>query len=201
MSYGQDGPQWGPPQQPGTPTASWGAPPQPPKKKRLVPILIGVGAFIVTMGIIGAVTGGSKNDDGAASSPSAAPAATVASTPAAKPSSTPAAAAPTTTPPTTTPPKPDTVTYLVTGSASDITYGPAGTSLSGNVPLNVTKPLGSPSYYSISAQLQGSGHVTCKIEVNGKVISQAEATGSYNLAMCEIVQDFLSDDWVDANGG
>jgi hypothetical protein len=180
--------------------ASWGAP-QPPKRKRLVPILIGTGAFIVTLGIIGALTGGGKKDDDA-SSPNAVPAATVASTPAAEPSSAPAAVpAPTTTPPPTTPPKPDTVTYVVTGSASDITYGPAGTSLSGDVPLKVTKPLGHPSYYSISAQLQGSGHVTCKIEVNGKVISQAEAAGSYNIAMCEIVQDFLSDDWVDANAG
>lgn len=99
------------------------------------------------------------------------------------------------------PPKPDTVTYKVTGSSADIQHGPSGTSLQGHSGMNVTKKLGNPAYYAITAQLQGGGHVTCEIKINGKVMSTATASGGYNIAMCEIVQDPISGDWVDANQG
>jgi hypothetical protein len=85
------------------------------------------------------------------------------------------------------------VTYVVSGSTADVTYGPSGSSFSHKVPMNVSKPLGSPQYYSISAQLQGGGHVSCELKVNGKTLSKASASGSYNIAMCEIVQDPISD--------
>ncbi len=67
--------------------------------------------------------------------------------------------------------------------------------------MSVTSSLGDPAYYNISAQLQGSGSVTCKLKVDGKVISQATASGGYNIAMCEIVQDPISGNWQDANSG
>ena len=66
--------------------------------------------------------------------------------------------------------------------------------------MQVTKPLGTPLYYSVTAQLQGGGSVSCKIEVDGKVISQSTATGGYNIASCEISQDPLSGNWTDTNG-
>jgi hypothetical protein len=94
----------------------------------------------------------------------------------------------------------ETVTYEVTGSPADVTYGPAGSSYSGTVPLSKTGPLGSPVYYAISAQLQGGGTVTCKIKVDGKVISQSTATGGYNIAQCEISRDLLTGAWSDTNG-
>lgn len=94
-----------------------------------------------------------------------------------------------------------TLTYMVTGSAADVTYGPTGTSVSGAVPLNVSGPLGDPLYYSIQAQLQGSGSVTCELEIDGKVISTATASGGYNIAMCEISRDPLSGQWADTNQG
>lgn len=94
-----------------------------------------------------------------------------------------------------------TVTYVVTGSSADVQYGPAGTNTQGQVPMNVTKPLGSPIYYSITAQLQGSGQVACKLEVNGKAISSSTASGGYNIATCEISQDPLSGNWTDTNQG
>ena len=93
-----------------------------------------------------------------------------------------------------------TVTFVVTGSPADVTYGPAGTSVSGTVPMHVSKPLGTPLYYDISAQLQGAGTVSCKIEVNGAVISSSTASGGYNIATCEISQDPLSGQWADTNG-
>lgn len=64
VSYQEPGPQWGPPQPPGPSGAppgqqQWGAPQPPPAKKgRLVPVLIGVGAFLVTIVVIAAVVGG-----------------------------------------------------------------------------------------------------------------------------------------------
>jgi hypothetical protein len=93
-----------------------------------------------------------------------------------------------------------TVTYVVTGSPADVTYGPAGSSLSGSVPLRVTKPLGTPAYYSVQAQLQGSGSVSCEIDVDGKAVSRGTASGGYQIASCEIVQDPFSGQWQDANG-
>lgn len=94
-----------------------------------------------------------------------------------------------------------TVTYVVTGSTADVQYGPAGSNNQGQVPMNVTKPLGSPVYYSITAQLQGGGQVACKLEVNGKAISSSTASGGYNIATCEISQDPLSGNWTDTNQG
>ena len=93
-----------------------------------------------------------------------------------------------------------TVTYVVTGSAADVTYGPAGSSLSGTVPMRVSKPLGTPLYYSINAQLQSGGSVSCQILVDSQVISSSTATGGYNIAQCEIGQDPLSSQWQDDNG-
>lgn len=93
-----------------------------------------------------------------------------------------------------------TVTYVVTGPAADVTYGPAGTELSGTVPMRVSKPLGTPAYYSIDAQLQGRGTVSCQILVNGQVISQGTASGGYQIASCEIGQDPFSGQWQDDNG-
>jgi uncharacterized cupredoxin-like copper-binding protein len=97
-----------------------------------------------------------------------------------------------------------TVTYVVTGSdAAQVTYGPAGSDLSGGVPMHVTKdiPSSAPVYYAISAQLQGSGSVSCQILVDGKVISSSTANGGYNIASCEIGQDPLSGAWQDDNTG
>jgi hypothetical protein len=93
-----------------------------------------------------------------------------------------------------------TITFEVTGSNADVTYGPAGSNLTGTVPMHVTRKLGDPAYYSIEAQLQGGGNVTVKILINGKVVSKAEASGGYNIAMAEISQDPLTGGWQSDNG-
>jgi hypothetical protein len=80
-----------------------------------------------------------------------------------------------------------------------VTYGPSGSSYSHKVPLILTKPLGHPSFYSISAQLKGSGTVTCAIKVDNKTLSHATASGGYRLATCEILSDSISGGWVDGN--
>jgi hypothetical protein len=93
-----------------------------------------------------------------------------------------------------------TVTCIATGSPANVTYRPAGSDLHGYVPMDVSAPLGNPVYYAISAQLQGGGQVTCEILVGGHVISRSTATGSYNIATCEISQDPLYGGWVNTNG-
>jgi hypothetical protein len=95
-----------------------------------------------------------------------------------------------------------TVTVIVTGDdEAQVTYGPAGTNLTGTAPMEETAviPSDPPAYYSVQAQLQGGGEVSCEIEVDGKVISQATATGGYNIASCEIGQDPLTGQWEDDN--
>ena len=97
----------------------------------------------------------------------------------------------------------NTITYVVTGSPANVTYGPAGTDLSGTVPMNVSAPIGNnpASYYAIDAQLNGGGTVTAEILVGGKVISSATASGSYNIATAEIDQNPLTGQWENTNGG
>jgi len=57
---------------------------------------------------------------------------------------------------------PQTVTYVVQGSSAQVTYRPDGSSLNGTVPMRVTRPLGHPQYYSISAQLNVPGRSCAK---------------------------------------
>ena len=89
---------------------------------------------------------------------------------------------------------PQQVTYVVTGSGARVTYGPAGANYAGSAPLSVTQPLGQPQYYSINAQLTSSGSVTCSLKVDGVIISTGSASGSGNIASCEIDQD-LNGSW------
>jgi hypothetical protein len=72
-----------------------------------------------------------------------------------------------------------TVTFIVygDGSAVNVTYGPAGSNDTGTEPMNVTDtiPSSPPSYYAISAQLQGGGSVSVIIKVDGQQISSGVA--------------------------
>lgn len=98
----------------------------------------------------------------------------------------------------------NTVTYIVTGTpGAQVTYGPAGSDFTGSVPMTVNAPIGNnpPIYFAIDAQLQGGGQVSCKIEVGGKVISAANASGGFNIATCEIGQNPITGQWENDNNG
>lgn len=125
---------------------------------------------------------------GVAASPSSAPTASAPSSGAAAPS---AQRTPT--------PVRHTVTYVVTGSPADVTYGPEGSNHSGSVPMRQTRTLHNRGYYAIDAQLGAGGSVACKIKVDGKTISSGYASGAYNIASCEIVRDVLTGQWEDVN--
>jgi hypothetical protein len=95
-----------------------------------------------------------------------------------------------------------TLTYRVTGTAgATVTYGPVGRTVTSQGPLHVTTTLGSALYYSITAQLQGSGSATCEILIGSTLISQSVATGRHSVASCGISQNPLSGKWQDAGGG
>ncbi|WP_055495638.1 hypothetical protein [Streptomyces sp. TP-A0356] len=187
-------PTWAqPPHQPHRPHQPFQAQaPVPPKKGKAKTCAgagcLGIVGVLVLGGVISAAGGGKSG--GTADMPAAAPSHANDGTKTAAQHSA------------ATKQTPQTVTYVVTGtSGADVQYGPAGSSAQGTVPMSVTKPLKNPQYYSITAQLQGAGRVTCQLKVNGKVISQSTAAGGYNIASCEISKDIFSDKWTDTNAG
>jgi hypothetical protein len=92
--------------------------------------------------------------------------------------------------------------YRVTGTpGARVTYGPAGTYLTGRAPLQVVARLGNPLYYFVSAELPGKGSVECEILIGAKVMDKSAATGRHSLASCQISRDPLSGKWQDAAGG
>lgn len=94
------------------------------------------------------------------------------------------------------------LTYRVTGTpGARVTYGPAGTYLTGRAPLQVTARLGNPLYYFITAQLPRKGSIECEILIGAKVMAKSVATGRHNLASCQISRDPLSRKWQDSAGG
>jgi len=189
----QPQPQYGPPGPRG---------PQRPRRKKHTArnVLLSAGGVLVLLVIVIAATSHGTAATPTASAGTSAPAASApasghpkASAPARK------ATAPKAT--TVAVPASPTVTYVVSGSPADVIYGPAGSDSQGTVPMHVTAtiPSSAPAYYAISAQLQGSGSVSCEILVSGKVISQATANGSFNIAQCEIDQDPFTGNWEDTN--
>ncbi len=107
------------------------------------------------------------------------------------------------TPAPTTPPSPTTVTFIVTGTGQpDITYGSDSDHRDGGgnlgdlgqgngLPWRASIPFDpNAQYYSIDAQLQGGGDITCKIVVTGPgwvplVVSRGHASGSYNICSAQ----------------
>jgi Protein of unknown function (DUF732) len=89
---------------------------------------------------------------------------------------------------------PQQVTCVATGNTANVTYGPSGSGYEGSVPLAVSRPLGNPQFYSISAQLKAGGTVTCQLKVDGVTISSATASGTNSVAHCAMDQN-LNGSW------
>lgn len=184
-----------PPQQPWGPYQQQPMPPQPPvppqrKKHTFRNIMLSLTAALVVLIVaLAALSGGGKGSGSASSQ------AGTTTTGNGGQGSAPAAS------PATVVHHHKMITYVVTGSPANVTYGAAGSDLNGQVPMRITRRLHSKAYYAISAQLQGDGSVHCAIKVNGKTISKATATGSYNIADCEISQNPLTGKWEDTNSG
>lgn len=86
-------------------------------------------------------------------------------------------------------PKP-VVRFVVTGSGSgvDITYGSDTDNRQGgtSVPFSASLKLDrSADYYSLDAQLNGSGDITCKIIIREHVVAKGHASGGYNICSAQ----------------
>ncbi|MEU9454815.1 hypothetical protein [Streptomyces sp. NPDC048277] len=158
--------------------------PQPPKEGPGAGKVIGLGCLglvgvAVVIGIAAvAVSGNSSNDSGNSAS---------------KPAST-----------TTTGDKkggaPKTVVFKVWGTAPagalgglDINYGSDSDTRKGvfkNGSFTATLPLEKGAmYYTLNAQLQGSGDINCSVTMDGQSTS-AHASGGYNICAAQLSSDF-----------
>jgi hypothetical protein len=196
------GPPSGPP--PGQPPAGgWpaeppgGTPPPPRKRHLLRNILLSIGAFFLAGGIASAVVNGHTNT-AASSSAGVSPSA---NSPSQAPASQ-AAAAPATAPSLQTPTK---VEFIVSGYAPGDGYGNGPTvdygsdgstheaqpaSISGTLTYSIPFDP-SAQYYSLNAQLTGSGQLSCKIVVTGPypdkplTVSSGNASGGYSICSAQ----------------
>ena len=111
-----------------------------------------------------------------------------------------------------TPATPTKVEFVVSGSAPegiDITYGPSGSNFAGPSTLDGTARMSVPfdanaDYYSMNAQLQGDGSITCKIVVTGPgdaplTVSHGAASGSFNICSAQATSDDGGQTWQDEN--
>ena len=213
---GQPQPTFGQGQQPNYPGPQWGAQPPyqpqyqmptapPPKKmsKKKGCGLGCLGAFVLLIVVViisVAATGGKSGSSTTAATAPTTAAATVA-TQAAQTTTSAAAKAAATTAAAATSAAPATaeVVFKCTGKTDgngiDITYGPEGTEDSASsLPFTKTMPLDdSAQYYDVTAQLQGSGQVTCSTTVEwsgGPTVKSGSASGGYNIADAEVCSDF-----------
>jgi hypothetical protein len=180
-------------------------PPQPPKRKagKIVGLgCLGVVALFIIIGIIGAATGsGSSNN---ASKGTAATHSTTPNPGKAKDTTPTASSKPKTTdkpkpaakPAPKPKPKPKVVTFKVWGTAPagalgglDITYGSDSDNRQGhfsNGKFEATLPLNDKAmYYTVTAQLQGSGDIHCSVTVDGQT-KQGHASGGYNICDAQL---------------
>jgi hypothetical protein len=188
------------PQQPGYgPTQpGWGAPPPPPPKKNSTGKIIGLGcagvlALFVIIGIFGAALGGGSDDDSKGSTVSADDTATDDATEDTAPEEEPAEAKPSDKPKAEETKKAEKpkVVFKVWGTAPagalgplDITYGSDSDTRKGtfkNGKFEATLPLNDEAlYFTVMAQLQGSGDINCSVTVEGET-KKAHASGDYNI--------------------
>ncbi|MET7380957.1 hypothetical protein ABZT08_19410 [Streptomyces sp. NPDC005526] len=181
------------PQQP-APQQGWGAPPpQPPKKKGKGKIAgLGCLGVVVLLGIVSAVSGGGsdKSDD----SKSAASASKQEKPAAGKGGSKSKAD-------TKKDSDKKTVVFKVWGTAPagalgslDITYGSDSDNRKGkfaNGKFEATMPVDKDAmYFSVTAQLQGSGDINCSVTIGGKT-KKGHASGGYNICQTQLNSGLL----------
>jgi hypothetical protein len=90
--------------------------------------------------------------------------------------------------------------FSVTGSAPagvDITYGSDGSNYQGpsQPPMHETLNIQKDAlYYQVTAQLQGGGDITCKLEI-GDAVKIGHARGGYNICSAQLNSDPVNGGW------
>jgi len=184
-------PQYQPnPQQP------WGPPPPPPKKRGAGKIIgfgcLGIVGLFVVIGIIAALAGGGSSSDKSSSS------ADGSSNTGTKKDDKPAGSGKTDDTKNSGDSKSDkkTVVFKVWGTAPagalgplDITYGSDSDNRKGKFAdgeFTATLPLSKDAmYYSVTAQLQGSGDIHCSVTIGDKT-KKGHASGGYNICQTQL---------------
>ncbi|WP_328365414.1 hypothetical protein OG828_34335 [Streptomyces sp. NBC_00457] len=191
--YPQQQPGWGGPQQPG-----YGPPPfqpLPPKKSNAGKIVgfgcLGLVGLFVLIAIVGAIAGsGSETSSSGATDVNPAASAPKEQQPAVDDTPT-SEDKPSDEATKKEKPKKKVVTFKVWGTAPagalgplDITYGSDSDNREGkweNGKFTATLPLDDDAmYYTLLAQLQGSGDINCSVTVDGHT-EKAHASGGYNI--------------------
>ena len=174
--------------QPGWGQQPYGQPPfpQPPKKSGAGKI-IGIGCLgIIGLFVLIAIAGALASSGSGSKKPSSSNAVR----PAASPSTSPTKQA-----------AQKTVVFKVWGTAPagalgplDITYGSDTDNRKGtfdNGTFEATLPLNKNAmYYTVSAQLQGSGDIDCSVTVDGKT-KKGHASGGYNICDAQLSSGLL----------
>ncbi len=198
QQYPQQQPGWGGPQQPG-----WGAPPPPPKKTSAGKIIGLIVAGFLVVGVIGAVVGGGSDDSSSDVSTAATDNSKVKDVVPDAEKEEPADAKTSDKPKADAPKKETkpTVVFKVWGTAPagalgplDITYGSDTDTRKGsfkNGKFEATLSLNEDAlYYTVMAQLQGSGDINCSVTVGGET-KKAHAAGGYNICNAQLSSDFF----------
>ncbi|MEU3339299.1 hypothetical protein ACWCQ1_15485 [Streptomyces sp. NPDC002144] len=199
QQYPPQQPGWGGPQQPyGQPPF----PPQPPKKTGVGRILgfgcLGIVGLVVVIGVVAAALGGgsgSENSGGSGHSKTTASVST-----GGKPAGDTGTGSGQKTGDTKKTGS-KVVTFKVWGTAPagalgplDISYGSDSDTRKGtfrNGEFKATLPLHKDAmYYTVTAQLQGSGDINCSVTVDGHT-KKGHASGGYNICDAQLSSGFL----------
>lgn len=190
-------------------------PPLPPRKSHKIRnfVVLPIAAFVVLITVIAVATAGAKPAARTVTSPSGTATATAAPVFSQQPADTPDDT-PEDTPSTQAAPVPVTVVYSVSGTgAPTIQYGTDSDNRDGGGTLGLLgegnrvpwhKSLKfdpDADYYTLTAQLEGSGDITCKIAVSysdGSTLTVAtgHASGSYNICSAQAASEDSGQSWM-----
>ncbi|WP_405657093.1 hypothetical protein [Streptomyces sp. NBC_00079] len=198
QQYPPQQPGWGGPQQPyGQPPF----PPQPPKKRSVGKAVgfgcLGIVGLFVVIAIIAAIAGGGDSKSNKSSSPNG----VKASASSKKDQPAGAGTAKSSETKAETKPAKKVVTFKAWGTAPagalgglDIGYGSDSDTRKGtfkNGKFEATLPLNKDAlYYSLTAQLQGSGDINCSVTVDGHT-KKGHASGGYNICDAQLNSGLL----------
>lgn len=91
---------------------------------------------------------------------------------------------------------PTTVTLIVTGSRSDVTYNNGYKAVQVKGPFKITMPLRSGHNYSVASFNTKPGTSTCQIKVGTKLAMSRHAVGQGNTAGCVLTQVKNGNTWM-----
>lgn len=87
------------------------------------------------------------------------------------------------------------ITYVVSGSSSDVTYGKLAPN-HGKSSMKVTQAMGNDQVFNLTTELNKPGKSTVEILVNGKKVASATATTNKSVASITVSRNFTTGGWI-----